>query len=108
MLYEPWCSPVALSSLAKLIGAGADIHATDSYGNNGLMRAVMDANQLQICDQNAELIEDLGRVFQSLVNAGADFAEKTSTGQSVSDAFGTSRSLVFLQSTSPRDRFDGS
>src|SRR5262249_53745222 len=77
----------ALASLTKLLRAGADVHAVDSYGNNCMMRAVLDANQLQIADQNLELIEDLGRVFQTLVNAGGDFSERTSTRDSVIDQF---------------------
>jgi len=91
----------ALTSLSKIIDAGADVHASDSYGNNCLMRAAADANQLEIADRNADLLEDLARVFQTLVNAGADFAEKTSTRDSVLESFRTRSVARFFSIKKP-------
>ncbi len=78
----------ALSSLRKMIDSGANIRSVDSYGNNCIMRATLDARQLQINDENKEVIEDLTRVFQLLITSGADVNECNSKRDSVVKLFG--------------------
>ncbi|MBQ7354773.1 MAG: ankyrin repeat domain-containing protein, partial [Clostridia bacterium] len=66
------------------IEMGADIHKLDSNGNDGLFRAVLDANQiLPSCNFNTgevyggriitgQLRADLGRIFDLLFAHGAN------------------------------------
>jgi ankyrin repeat protein len=73
----------ALATLTKLLDAGADPKAADSYGNNCLMRACMDANQLNLDKGGPEAIEDVTRVFAQLISHGADIHQKTRQRPSV-------------------------
>lgn len=69
-----------LGLLALMISKGADVQATDSYGNTSLMRACMDvANRWVNRPEplNAEAVEDLRQLFQLLMQAGADLHTAT-------------------------------
>jgi ankyrin repeat protein len=77
----------ALSSLKNIIDKGANVKAIDSYGNNCIMRATLDARQLSISDENKELIEDLTRVFALLISSGADVNESNQERDSVIECF---------------------
>lgn len=71
----------AFKSLNYLVSNGADVKSKDSYGNNCLMRACLDADQLPF---NPKMEQDVSRVFKILVDNGADINEKTSTREAVS------------------------
>ena len=64
--------------LQKLILLGADVNAKDSYGNACIDRACLQARQiLPIKGSNdriltAELRSDISRIFDLLINSGAD------------------------------------
>jgi len=66
--------------LEKLIFLGADVNAKDSYGNACIDRACMQARQiLPIKGSNdrvltAELYFDIMRIFDMLINSGADMS----------------------------------
>lgn len=63
----------ALGILNRLLGLGADPNALDSAGNPALMRAILDARQITVSDLPLpHLIDDLRRVFDALLHAGAD------------------------------------
>jgi ankyrin repeat protein len=74
---------IAFSSLSKIVKAGADVNAVDSYGNTCVMRATMDARQLPLKGANPELMEDLSKVFSLLKDSGAEFGASTATRKSV-------------------------
>jgi ankyrin repeat protein len=76
----------AFGCLRKLTEAGADVKAVDSYGNNCLDRAVLDANQLTITDKTPEVIEDVGQVFALLIASGAVIGQPTRTRESKADS----------------------
>ncbi|PSL43932.1 hypothetical protein CLV51_107244 [Chitinophaga niastensis] len=66
----------AISLLQLMLRQKADPNIADSYGNNCLHRAIMDARQM-IVNPNAELndgilLEQLRAVFKALINSGAD------------------------------------
>ncbi|WP_223405549.1 hypothetical protein [Occultella gossypii] len=88
---EPWQprntaerADAAYDALHLLLESGADVQALDSYGNSSLGRAVLDARQVlprhrhndpEWADPkplNPELVDDLTRVFDSLMAHGAD------------------------------------
>jgi ankyrin repeat protein len=79
----------AFASLRKLVEAGADVRAQDSYGNNCLMRAALDAHQIvsRRDDTTRDTVEDITRVFALLVARGADPDEATSKRESVAEAY---------------------
>ncbi len=70
--------------LSRMIELGADIHKLDSYGNNGLFRAVLDAEKIlpqynhntgEVYGERVvtdQLRADLGRIFDLLFANGAD------------------------------------
>jgi ankyrin repeat protein len=66
----------AFSLLQLMLNKGANPNSTDSYGNNCLHRALMDARQMidnpQADLTNGTLLEQLRKVFNQLINAGAD------------------------------------
>ncbi len=69
----------AFPLLILLLKKGADPSAVDSYGNNCLHRAILDARQMidhPSADlSNGILISQLKRVFHALLLAGADINE---------------------------------
>lgn len=84
----------AFASLEKLVDAGADVRGVDSFGNNCLMRAALDANQIEL---NADCSEDVGRVFALLISRGADIHERTPQRPSVAEAEANSPVARFLE-----------
>ncbi|MEQ1797765.1 MAG: hypothetical protein ABL872_07425 [Lacibacter sp.] len=66
----------AFSLLKTLLIKKADPNAVDSYGNNCLIRALMDARQMldnpSADFSNEILLHQLRSVFKELINAGAD------------------------------------
>jgi hypothetical protein len=74
----------AYAALQLLLESGADVQALDSYGNSSLGRAVLDARQIlpryRYNDPdwvdpkplNPELVDDLARIFNTLMAHGAD------------------------------------
>jgi ankyrin repeat protein len=66
----------AISLLQLMLDKGANPNSTDSYGNNCLHRAIMDSRQM-IDNPNADLtngilLQQLRKIFQALILAGAD------------------------------------
>lgn len=66
----------AFALLQQMLEKQADPNAMDSYGNNCLHRAILDANQM-IRHPNADLSDDillqqLRKIFKTLISAGAD------------------------------------
>lgn len=60
----------------QMLDRKADPNAMDSYGNNCLHRAILDANQM-ISHPNADLsdgilLQQLRKIFRTLISAGAD------------------------------------
>ncbi len=60
----------------QMLNKKADPNAMDSYGNNCLHRAILDANQM-ISYPNADLsdgilLQQLRKIFRTLISAGAD------------------------------------
>ena len=78
----------ALALLKRMIDAGADVNALDSYGNSGMNRFALQAKQIlpsynyvehrEGTDRvfTEELHEDLRRVLQTLKDAGGDASYK--------------------------------
>lgn len=68
----------AYSILQKLISLGANVNAKDSYGNACIDRACMQARQILPTKGSndrvltKELIFDISRIFELLINNGAD------------------------------------
>jgi ankyrin repeat protein len=87
----------ALASLKKLLAAGADVGAVDSYGNTCGIRVAMDCNQLAIADHNRELLEDLGELFELLKASGVDFRAETATRDSPLALYGADPVGRFLR-----------
>jgi ankyrin repeat protein len=79
----------AFGGLRRLVEAGADVRARDSYGNNCLMRASLDAHQIvsRRDDTTRETIEDITRIFALLLAHGADPDEATPDRESVAKAY---------------------
>ncbi len=79
----------AFASLRKIVQAGADVSARDSYQNNCLMRAALDAHQIvsRPDDTTRETVEDISRVFALLVAKGADPNDVTPGRESVAKAY---------------------
>jgi len=64
-----------LDVLTILLDQGADPNAVDSYGNNCLHRALLDAKQVIThpdADLNSVLLSQVRRVVTALITAGAD------------------------------------
>ncbi len=102
---------IAFSLLKKILELGANINCYDSYGNSSLGRAILDAKQIlprtHYTDPtwvdnrplNEELKEDLTKVFNLLMNFGADINEVDKrTGKSLIDFNSQEVVAQFLQS----------
>jgi ankyrin repeat protein len=89
----------AFASLKKLIEKGADAKAVDSYGNNCLMRAAMDASQLNLDEKSQDASSDVGQVFALLIGSGADINQKTRTRPSVAKDYAGTFIERFLTKT---------
>lgn len=76
-----------LKLLKRLLEEGADVHQQDSYGNLPIMRAVLDALNLDLSITDEELDEDLETIFALLVQHGCDLKERTKTRKSVEEMF---------------------
>lgn len=66
----------AYALFQQMLDRGADPNAMDSYGNNCLHRAILDASQM-ISHPNADLSDgilllQLRKIFKTLISAGAD------------------------------------
>lgn len=66
----------AFALFQQMLNRNADPNAMDSYGNNCLHRAILDANQV-IHHPNADLsdgilLQQLRKIFRTLISAGAD------------------------------------
>lgn len=76
----------AFSLLELMLHKKADPKSTDSYGNNCLHRAILDARQM--LDNpgtdftNNILIKQLQRVFNVLIKAGADIQQNSEQSES--------------------------
>lgn len=73
--------------LERILDEGADVHKVDSYGNLAIMRAVLDALNLDLSITDDELDEDLRLMFKLLVDHGCDIQERTETRKSVEEMF---------------------
>ncbi len=79
----------AFHILTRLLDAGADPNATDSYGNPALLRATLDARQIITEPLQPELQHDLKQLFGALISAGADLEWiDNRTGQTLQQHFG--------------------
>lgn len=73
--------------LKRILEEGADVHQVDSYGNLPIMRAVLDALNLDLSITDDELDEDIAEVFKLLVDHGCDVQERTESRKSVEEMF---------------------
>ena len=78
----------ALDVLERILAAGAETNAVDSYGNPALSRAVLDARQVLDEPVLSDLEADLRQVFGALFGAGAkmDWVDQR-TGATLADSF---------------------
>lgn len=76
----------AFNLLKKMLNKKADPNAVDSYGNNCLNRALLDAKQMldnpSADFRNGILLQQLRSVFGALINAGADPNQSNETRES--------------------------
>ncbi|HEX8563270.1 MAG TPA: hypothetical protein VF676_09860 [Flavobacterium sp.] len=66
--------------LRLMLANGADPNSTDGYGNNALNRTFLDARQMIFhpqFNQSEKVLEQIRRVFKTLINAGADINRAT-------------------------------
>lgn len=91
--------------LQKLISLGADVNAKDSYGNACIDRACLQARQiLPIKGSNdriltAELRSDISRIFDLLINSGADmgYIAPNAFGKTYKEQYGNETVGEFLR-----------
>lgn len=84
--------------LERMVTAGADVHASDSFGNAALDRAVLDARQIVDVPLTLDLSADLHRVFDLLLGAGADPGRRhPEHGTTLAQMFAGDPVLVFLR-----------
>ena len=65
----------AIAVIRKMLQRGADPNAADSYGNNCLMRAILDARmriRAEGPSASPQLMKDVGEIFETLIQVGAD------------------------------------
>lgn len=92
----------ALGLVRRLLSMGVDPNATDSYGNNALLRALLDSRQRLSMQPgfpndvaNQVLNRDLREVLQALIQAGADIHASNSRRESAM-AFAREPALALL------------
>lgn len=101
----------ALAVLKRMILLGADVNATDSFGNTGLIRATLQARQILpeynhaekkvLADRvfTDELRLDLQRIFDLLIESGADveclYRVDSKIGKSCAELFENEPVTVF-------------
>jgi len=91
-----------LALIRRLLGMGVDPNATDSSGNNALVRALSDSRQRLVAQPgfpnkvaNEMLNRALREIFQTLIQAGADIHASHPTFGSAK-AFATEPALAAL------------
>lgn len=89
------------SILKKLVKLGADVKSVDSYGNNCLMRASLDASQLDLTKNTKELHADLKSVFELLISGGADLNESNDRRPSVAELYKDKPVAIFFKPKAP-------
>jgi len=81
----------AFSLLELMLSKKADPKSTDSYGNNCLHRALLDARQMldNPCTDFAGdiLIKQLQSVFRELIKAGADIKQSSGKSESAEELY---------------------
>ena len=85
-----------LKLLKLILDKGANINQLDSYGNLPIMRAVLDALNLDLSITDDELDEDIEEVFGLLVDYGADITQRTETRKSVEEMFRNNEVLDYF------------
>ena len=89
----------AFGLLERMVRGGADLRAVDSFGNDALGRAVLDARQVIDEPLLPELDQDLGRVFALLISAGADLDRvDPKSGRTLAEQFAGEPVAQFLRS----------
>ncbi len=95
--------------LERMIKMEADINANDSFGNNSIFRACTQARQILprydhfakvLCNDRkitTELKEDLSRIFNLLINSGANVNYKNQAGKTVFESFADEPVLNFIR-----------
>lgn len=81
----------SMALLELILSKKADPKSTDSYGNNCLHRAILDARQM-LDNPNTDftdgiLIQQLQRVFHKLIQAGADIYQRSEKRESAEDLY---------------------
>lgn len=82
--------------LKSILEKGANIKQLDSYGNLPIMRAVLDALNLDLSITDDELDEDIESIFALLTEYGADINERTETRKSVEEMFRNNEVLEYF------------
>jgi hypothetical protein len=81
----------AISLLELMLSKKADPKSTDSYGNNCLHRALLDARQMldnpSMDFTNDILIKQLQSVFTQLIKAGADIKQRSDNRDSAEELY---------------------
>ncbi len=81
----------AFSILKLMLSKKADPKATDSYGNNGLHRALLDAKQMldnPTTDFSDDiLVKQLQSVFSELIKAGANIKQGSEKNESAEELY---------------------
>lgn len=82
----------ALAILTKMLKLGADPNAIDSYGNNCLLRALMDCRQFLSSDpgfpqhvNDEAMNRNFQEIFKVLISAGADISASNAKRESAKD-----------------------
>lgn len=91
--------------LKQIVASGADANAKDSFGNCCISRACLQANQILPRSDDSdrvlttELRADLARIFDLLIQNGADlsYAPPSSFGKTVAEAYADSPAGEFLK-----------